>query len=313
MLNTNMDNEFILNHLRVSADPFALCELNGRCDLGLGQASNVTLHYVLTGQGEILLPNQPSIPISKGSLALIPALQSHVLRSFGETSDPFPSCQPAGLNLLYLTRGADNNASQGIVALCARISISLRNLHKAIDLIRVPMVENATDTPALISPIDQIIHEITNPNLGSRAMIRALLHQAIIAMMRCKLAANDPGLNWTKALSDPRLWPVLNAMLDDPAASHSLESLADIAGMSRSTLAQKFSDSYGSGPMELLRDLRMQRAAELLLQSDLPVKSISALVGFQSRTSFSRAFEATTGQSPRNFRKSQILKEQKLS
>lgn len=102
-------------------------------------------------------------------------------------------------------------------------------------------------------------------------------------------------------------------MLDNPAASHSLESLADIAGMNRSTLAQKFSDSNGSGPMELLRNLRMQRAAELLSQSDLPVKSIGALVGFQSRTSFSRAFEATTGQSPRSFRKSQILKEQKLS
>lgn len=309
-----MNNEFILNHLKVSADPFALCELNGRCDLGLGQASNVTLHYVLAGTGEIRLPNQPAIPISKGSLALIPALQSHVLSSFGETTDPFPSCEPAGLNLLHLTKGdGDQDTSHGIVALCANITISLQNLHKAIDLVRVPMVENIAGSPALGVPIDQIIHEITNQNIGSRAMIRALLHQAMIAMMRCRLASDDPGFKWTKALKDPRLWSVLNAMLNDPAAPHSLETLADIAGMSRSTLAQRFSDSYGSGPMELLRDLRMQRAAELLSQSDLPVKSISALVGFQSRTSFSRAFEATTGQSPRDFRKSQILKEQKLS
>jgi transcriptional regulator GlxA family with amidase domain len=54
--------------------------------------------------------------------------------------------------------------------------------------------------------------------------------------------------------------------------------------------------------MELLRDLRMKRAGYLLEKTDLPVKRVAELVGFASRSAFTRAFEANTGQSPRDFR-----------
>jgi AraC-like DNA-binding protein len=54
--------------------------------------------------------------------------------------------------------------------------------------------------------------------------------------------------------------------------------------------------------MTLLRDLRMHLAASLLTQSDLPVKRIAELAGFQSRSAFTRTFESATGLSPRSFR-----------
>jgi AraC-like DNA-binding protein len=91
-------------------------------------------------------------------------------------------------------------------------------------------------------------------------------------------------------------------MLDQPGHPHTVESLADVAGMSRSSFAERFSEAYGSGPMTLLRDLRMHLAASLLTQSDLPVKRIAELAGFQSRSAFTRTFESTTGMSPRGFR-----------
>ena len=104
------------------------------------------------------------------------------------------------------------------------------------------------------------------------------------------------------ALIDEKLWAALRLMLDRPSHPHSLESLADVAGMSRSSFATRFSDAYGSGPMKLLRDLRMHLAASLLTESELPVKRIAELAGFQSRSAFTRTFESTTGMSPRSFR-----------
>ena len=72
--------------------------------------------------------------------------------------------------------------------------------------------------------------------------------------------------------------------------------------MSRSAFAARFAGVYGNGPMELLRDLRVQRAAAMLSRSDLPVKRIAQLVGFQSRSAFSRTFTAATGVPPHRYR-----------
>jgi transcriptional regulator GlxA family with amidase domain len=54
--------------------------------------------------------------------------------------------------------------------------------------------------------------------------------------------------------------------------------------------------------MKLLRDLRMNLASSLLEQSELPVERIAELVGFRSRSAFTRTFESVTGKSPHAFR-----------
>jgi len=110
------------------------------------------------------------------------------------------------------------------------------------------------------------------------------------------------------ALVDKRLWVVLKAMLDEPGELHTVESLADKAGMSRSTFAEHFSEAYGTGPMSLLRILRMNRACQLLEKSDIPVKRIAEMVGFQSRSAFTRMFDSIVGKSPREFRQEQKRK-----
>ncbi|MCP4386293.1 MAG: AraC family transcriptional regulator [Hyphomicrobiales bacterium] len=299
-----METEFILDEMEIAVDPFALCELNGRCDLGLGRDASATLHYVLAGQGEILLSGAAPIPLSRGSLVLVPAQRSHTLRSYGTRHDPVPTCRPAGLDIEHVIHPADGRtAEDGLIALCAHVSLSLRKVENLIDLIRTPVVETVHADSALAAPVHQLLREISNPGPGSRAMIRALLLQAMIELMRRRLASGDAGLSWMAALGDGRLWPALQRMLDAPGEPHSVESLAQIAGMSRSGFAKRFGEAYGSGPMELLRDLRMRLACSLLSETDLPVKRIAEMVGFTSRSAFSRSFEAVTGVSPRGFRR----------
>ncbi|MEP4769603.1 MAG: helix-turn-helix transcriptional regulator [Roseibium sp.] len=103
-------------------------------------------------------------------------------------------------------------------------------------------------------------------------------------------------------MKDPTVWGALQALLDEPGSDHTVESLATSVGMSRSAFAQRFTEAYGSGPIELLRDLRIRQAGVLLRDSDLPVKRIARTVGFASRTAFSRMFEKKTGVSPSDFR-----------
>ena len=94
-----------------------------------------------------------------------------------------------------------------------------------------------------------------------------------------------------------------------PGRAHSLDSLACVAGMSRSRFVHHFSTAYGRTPMEFVQLVRLHAAAQMLRGSLLPVKTISASVGYASRSHFSQAFRAEFGSDPTAYR----LKEQPQS
>jgi len=105
------------------------------------------------------------------------------------------------------------------------------------------------------------------------------------------------------ALDDPPLAPVLDALITHPEHDHSLESLAGLASMSRSSFAQHFTRCFGRPPMTLLREVRLRRSAELLQRSGLPIATVGRRVGFSSRSHFSRQFSEYFGESPAQFRR----------
>lgn len=147
------------------------------------------------------------------------------------------------------------------------------------------------------------MREICDPRVVSRAYIRALLLQAVVSMMRDRIALQDGTMNWMAALRDPVIWKALSAMLEQPGIPYLVEFLTEIAGMSRVAFSRRFAEAYGAGPMELPRSLRIRKAGDLLRNTDPPMKRVAETVRFSSRSAFGRAFEATAGHSPGTFRK----------
>ncbi len=76
-----------------------------------------------------------------------------------------------------------------------------------------------------------------------------------------------------RALQEPKLARAVLAVLENPAASYSVESLASLARMSRTAFAERFSHVFGQGPMDFVQRVRLRIAARLLTATDLPVKS----------------------------------------
>jgi AraC family transcriptional activator of mtrCDE len=91
-------------------------------------------------------------------------------------------------------------------------------------------------------------------------------------------------------------------MAADPGGNHTVQSLAAIALMSRSTFMSLFSEILGRPPMEVLRDLRMRHAAQLLRQSYLSIDQVARDCGYQSKTSFARAFKDAHSKLPADYR-----------
>lgn len=300
-----MPIDHIFDQLDIRAEPFAICEIHGTCRVALKSDSAVTLHYILSGDGRITMRNQPPMEIATGSLLLVPSLNSHEVLNNGATVVPGPACKPAALNLAHILKRApsDGPSVSRLVALCAHVNIGLLGATDVVNLIREPLMVDTAEGSEMNILVHALMRELSEPRVGSRALIRALLLQAVIGMMRDQVAAGESTMDWMKALRDPKIWKAMNAMMDNPGKPYSVESLADIAGLSRAAFARRFVDAYGTGPMELLRELRVRKAGDLLRTSDLPVKRVAAVVGFASRSAFSRAFEEIAGQSPSAFRK----------
>lgn len=72
--------------------------------------------------------------------------------------------------------------------------------------------------------------------------------------------------------------------------------------MSRAAFAERFSQVFDQAPMDFVQRVRLRIAARLLTTTDLPVKIVASTIGYASRSSFSRAFEAIYGAAPTDFR-----------
>ena len=136
-----------------------------------------------------------------------------------------------------------------------------------------------SDNEQIRGIFEALTEECQRSSPASGAMMTALMNQCLIQVLRAVEHQSDGSLPWLSALDDPRLAKVVETILDHPEHSYTLESLAEIAAMSRATFVRHFEKSFARTPMDYLRDVRLRRAAQLLQTSSMPVDSIAAKVG----------------------------------
>lgn len=134
-----------------------------------------------------------------------------------------------------------------------------------------------------------------------RASLFAVSYAGLVgaAMTSSWLAADERnGESPDAAVAD-----VLAAVAARPGDGWTLDRMAGMAHLSRSAFTERFRRTVGRSPMQLLRDVRMQKARKLLGDS-VPVSRVAFDVGYGSVAAFSRAFAAHHGASPQAWRAS---------
>jgi AraC-like DNA-binding protein len=79
-------------------------------------------------------------------------------------------------------------------------------------------------------------------------------------------------------------------------------TLAGVALVSPSHFSRQFRATFGETPHRYLQRRRVERAMELLRETDCPVTEICFAVGFNSLGTFSRTFRAIVGEPPSAYR-----------
>lgn len=134
---------------------------------------------------------------------------------------------------------------------------------------------------------------------GASILISRMVDVLVIRMMRIWVQTAKPeDKGWLGALADPRISRALKAIHDDPFRRRTVEELAGIAGMSRSSFAERFATLIGAPPLHYQTRWRLLLAQEMLKRGDIRVSEVARHIGYDSDAAFSRAFKAQFGVPP---------------
>lgn len=82
----------------------------------------------------------------------------------------------------------------------------------------------------------------------------------------------------------------------------SIDELCSIAHFSKGHIIKLFHDHYNTTPLAFHAMLRMEKAKTMIEYTNLPLKTISTTLGFETQQDFSRTFKRTVGCSPSEYR-----------
>jgi AraC-like DNA-binding protein len=294
--------ERLLELLDVQLEAFAMCEIDRHCGLSCKPADTILVHFVLDGEGAIDCVHG-RFDLRPGRVVLVPRGLAKTIEGPAPVLSLTDADQSCALAPGLVSFRACASGVPGLVLGCGSVSVGMGGTPGLLDHLDRPLIEECAGGP-LPMMFAAMTSELRRPGAGTKAMVEALMKQILVVVLRSHLArrAGDSPLHLM--LQNPQLGRAVAAIVTHPEMPHSVESLAGLAGMSRSSFNRQFSASYGCSPMEFVQTVRLRAAARMLAGSSLPVKSIAAAVGYASRSHFSRAFAAEFGMDPSRFRDS---------
>jgi AraC-like DNA-binding protein len=148
--------------------------------------------------------------------------------------------------------------------------------------------------------IDSLIFYFEHPDLVNPELLVLKIKELILLLLQ-----SDNSVTIQELLSN--LFSPRQANLKDIIQNHlfsnlSVTELAKLANLSISSFKRAFKNMYNDTPANYLRTKKMEKAIDLLKQSDYSVSDICFQVGFNDTSHFTKAFKKHTKQSPVSFR-----------
>lgn len=131
-----------------------------------------------------------------------------------------------------------------------------------------------------------------------------LLHRMIEETMRITCPQEAHMLSDFRADQVELVHRVHEYLLQHMDERITIEELARRFHINATTLKAVFKSVYGNSLAAHIKEHRLERAAELLRETDLSILEIAKLVGYDSQSKFTAAFKSAYGLLPKEYRKS---------
>jgi len=280
----------LLQGVRADGAGFGRTELSPPWTLRFTDGASLTLSAALRGEAWISLDAGPPRLLKPGDTAIVrgPA-------PFTVTDRPQPGSFTA-------TTSADTSPPASTVLLTGTYQVRGQVAARLLGLLPPLLVLPGTD--GCSSLCDFLDSEAASCRPGRQVVLDRLLDWLLVCTLRGwfdRPEAAPPA--WYRALGDEVTGPALRAMHQAPERPWTLAALAAEAGVSRTTLAARFTRQVGKPPLAYLTDWRMTLAADLLTGSTATVAAVARQVGYADAFGLSTAFKRVHGVSPSEYRR----------
>ncbi len=171
---------------------------------------------------------------------------------------------------------------------------------------------------------DEMICDLTDPPLSSVEQgARRMGYQAAELLDRLMRGRKSPHLRFVVepegvvarrstdilAIENAEVATAVHFIREHACGRIQIEDVAARVGVSRSTLKNRFKAAMGHSIHAEIMHVRLERAKQLIAETDLPLKQIALQVGFQYVQYLTKLFHKRVGQTPAKFRQSRIRKQ----
>jgi AraC family transcriptional regulator len=159
-----------------------------------------------------------------------------------------------------------------------------------------------TRDPQLEAIAMMLLTELQQDNLGSKLYIDSLANILAVHLLR-QYSASKPSLAVYKGgLPQHQLIQVLDYINEHLDRDIKLTDLAALLDMSQFHFSHQFKQAIGTSPYQYLLQQRVERAKQLLKQTEQSIMDIALDCGFNSHSHLSKQFRQLTGITPKTYR-----------
>jgi AraC-like DNA-binding protein len=279
--------------------------------IGAGVEHVIGYHIVTTGACWGGAVGEPAVRLEAGDIIVFPhgdpnAISSAPGMRIGRPPGIYEMARQAPVPLHLSLQGGGPGGAQLI---CGFLGCDARPFNPL--LANLPRVIHVRGTGAPDSTfrrlIDVALAESSAPRAGSAGVLARVSELLFVEVVRQHVAGLPPeSVGWLAGLRDDHVGRALQQLHQRPAHPWSLEDLTRQAGVSRSVLAERFTQLVGVPPMQYLAQWRIQLAASLLRTSQASLAEIADKVGYGSEAALSRAFKRQVGVAPATYRRGAV-------
>lgn len=289
--------------LRPRAAATKLIQGAGRWGVRYARVEHAGFGLVLAGACWLSVDGRPPVRLGPGDFVLMPAAPGFTIAS---DLDVEPVAADADADAVASdVRHGDPQGAAEFKQLGGYFQFEPDNRTLLARLLPDLIHIRAADPAAarLARTIEVITEEALADRPGRDLIVDRLVEVMLVEALRFRPQAAEvvarPGL--VEGLADPHLARALRRLHADVARPWTVAELAREAGLSRSAFSARFSQSFGTPPMEYLIEWRMALAKDMLRRAAQPLETVAAAVGYQSASAFSTAFRREVGRSPGQF------------
>lgn len=157
-------------------------------------------------------------------------------------------------------------------------------------------------SPRITDTLARLANEAEAPGFASRVLAESLGTSLMVEIARY---VNDlqPRSTIQRGGLARRTHRQIIEYVETQNGTPSLSDLAHLTGLSRRHLSRAFKQTTGQTIYDYVEQVRFNRAATMLADTDLLIKDIAFKLGFTCSSSFSVAFRRACGETPKSFRK----------